>query len=139
QPIVGGLIVGGLGIWLPEVLGVGYGYVNQVLNGDIALHTVVLLIPLKLVATAMCYSSGNAGGIFGPSLFFGAMLGGAMGNFAHHWFPQTTATAGAYALVGMGATFAGIIRTPMTSVFMIFELTRDYSILVPVMVCNLIS
>ncbi len=139
QPIVGGITVGVLGIFLPQVLGVGYDYVDQVLNGDIALRIILLLIPLKLLATAVCYGSGNAGGIFGPSLFFGAMLGGAIGSAAHALLPGATATPGAYALVGMGATFAGIIRTPMTSVFMIFELTRDYSILVPLMIANMTS
>ncbi len=139
QPVIGGIAVGILGVFLPQVLGVGYDYVDQVLNGDIALRIVLLLIPLKLIATAVCYGSGNAGGIFGPSLFFGAMLGGAIGSAAHRLFPGATATPGAYALVGMGATFAGIIRTPMTSVFMIFELTRDYSILVPLMIANMTS
>jgi CIC family chloride channel protein len=139
QPIVGGVVVGLLGLWIPQVLGVGYDYVDQVLNGDIALKVVLLLIPLKVIATVVCYASGNTGGIFGPSLFFGAMLGGAVGHFAHSAIPGATASAGAYALVGMGSTFAGIIRTPMTSVFMIFELTRDYSIIVPVMICNLTS
>ncbi len=139
QPVAGGILVGALGMFLPQVLGVGYDYVDQVLNGDIALRIVLLLIPLKLIATAVCYGSGNAGGIFGPSLFFGAMLGGAVGSGAHALLPGSTATPGAYALVGMGAAFAGIIRTPMTSVFMIFELTRDYSILVPVMIANMTS
>lgn len=139
QPLVGGIVAGLLGMFLPQVLGVGYDYVDQVLNGDIALRIVLLLIPLKVIATAVCYGSGNAGGIFGPSLFFGAMLGGAIGSAAHALLPGATATPGAYALVGMGATFAGIIRTPMTSVFMIFELTRDYSILVPVMIANMTS
>jgi CIC family chloride channel protein len=139
QPVAGGLLVGLLGMFLPQVLGVGYDYVDQVLNGDIALRIVLLLIPLKLLATAVCYGSGNAGGIFGPSLFFGAMLGGAVGSFAHSLLPGAVGTPGAYALVGMGATFAGIIRTPMTSVFMIFELTRDYSILVPLMIANMTS
>ena len=139
QPVAGGILVGALGMFLPQVLGVGYDYVDQVLNGDIALRIVLLLIPLKLIATAVCYGSGNAGGIFGPSLFFGAMLGGAVGSAAHALLPGSTATPGAYALVGMGAAFAGIIRTPMTSVFMIFELTRDYSILVPLMIANMTS
>jgi CIC family chloride channel protein len=139
QPAVGGIVVGLLGLYLPEVLGVGYDYVERVLGGDLAIRTVVLLIFLKIVATAVCYSSGNAGGIFGPSLFIGAMIGGAVGSVAHYFFPAVTAGPGAYALVGMGATFAGIIRTPLTSVIMIFELTRDYTIIVPVMIANLIA
>jgi chloride channel protein, CIC family len=124
---------------VPEVLGVGYGYVEKVLNGDVVLHVVVLLVVLKIVATAVCYSSGNAGGIFGPSLFIGAMVGGAFGSVVHSMFPAYTAGPGAYALVGMGVAFAGIIRSPLTSVIMIFEMTRDYTIIVPLMISNLIA
>lgn len=139
QPAVGGLVVGLLGWRLPEVLGVGYDYVDRVLGGDFPLKTVALLAVLKIIATPICYSSGNAGGIFGPSLFIGAMLGGTVGTVAHTLFPGVTANPGAYALVGMGTAFAGIVRTPLTSVIMIFEMTRDYSIVVPLMISNLIS
>jgi CIC family chloride channel protein len=139
QPAVGGLAVGIMALFVPEVLGVGYDYVDRVLGGDLALKTLILLAVLKIVATAVCYSSGNAGGIFGPSLFIGAMIGGVVGSVAHHFFPGSTAGPGAYALVGMGTAFAGIVRTPLTSVIMIFEMTRDYSIIVPLMISNLIS
>lgn len=139
QPAAGGLLVGLLGWFRPEVLGVGYDYVERVLGGDFPLKTVALLAALKIIATAMCYSSGNAGGIFGPSLFIGAMMGGATGALAHNFFPGVTSNPGAYALVGMGTAFAGIVRTPLTSVIMIFEMTRDYSIIVPLMISNLIS
>jgi CIC family chloride channel protein len=104
-----------------------------------ALKLMLLLVVLKLFAITTCYASGNAGGIFGPSLFLGAMLGGALGHVAHQLFPAHTATAGAYALVGMGALFAGIVRAPMTSVLMIFEMTRDYTVIVPLMIANLAS
>jgi CIC family chloride channel protein len=123
----------------PEVLGVGYDYVDHVLTGDFPWKIVVVLAAMKLIATPACYSSGNAGGIFGPSLFIGAMLGGAVGYGAHTLLPNLTGNPGAYALVGMGAAFAGIVRTPLTSVIMIFEMTRDYSIIVPLMISNLIS
>ena len=139
QPAVGGLAVGIMGYFVPEVLGVGYGYVEKVLNGDLVLQVVALLVVLKIVATVVCYSSGNAGGIFGPSLFIGSMLGAVVGSVAHHFLPAYTAGPGAYALVGMGALFAGIIRTPFTSVIMIFELTRDYTIIVPLMIANMTS
>jgi CIC family chloride channel protein len=139
QPVAGGLTVGLMGWFLPEVLGVGYDYVDRVLGGDLALKTVAILAVLKIVATATCYSSGNAGGIFGPSLFIGATIGGTVGSVAHLLMPGLTANPGAYALVGMGAAFAGIVRTPMTSVLMIFEMTRDYSIIVPLMISNLIA
>ena len=139
QPVAGGLTVGLMGYFVPEVMGVGYNYVERVLNGDVILQTVVLLAVLKIIATAVCYSSGNAGGIFGPALFIGSMMGAAVGSVAHHFFPASTAGPGAYALVGMGTAFAGIVRTPLTSVIMIFEVTRDYTIIVPLMISNLIA
>ena len=139
QPVAGGLLVGLMGWFVPQVLGVGYGYVGDVLNGNMALHLMLLLLVLKLLAVTTSYSSGNAGGIFGPSLFIGAMLGGAVGTFAHRLLPAYTATAGAYALVGMGAVFAGVVRAPMTSVLMIFEMTQDYAVIVPLMIANLVS
>jgi CIC family chloride channel protein len=139
QPAVGGLTTGLIGWFYPEVMGAGYHYVDGVLNGDVVVKTLFILAALKIVATAVCYSSGNAGGIFGPSLFIGAMVGGAFGSVAHHLLPAYTAGPGAYALVGMGVAFAGIIRSPLTSVIMIFEMTRDYSIIVPLMISNLIA
>lgn len=139
QPVVGGLVVGVMGWFVPEVLGVGYAHVGEAINGQMALRMMLLLVALKLIATATCYSSGGTGGIFGPSLFIGAMLGGAVGSGVHSLLPEYTGSAGAYALVGMGTTFAGIIRVPMTSVIMIFEITRDYSIIVPVMISNLVA
>jgi CIC family chloride channel protein len=139
QPAVGGLAVGLMGYFVPEVMGVGYNYVEQVLNGNVVIQVVALLAVLKIIATCVCYSSGNAGGIFGPSLFIGAMMGATGGSAAHSLLPHYTAGAGAYALVGMGTAFAGIVRTPLTSVIMIFEMTRDYSIIVPLMISNLIA
>ena len=138
-PVAGGITVGLLGWFVPDVLGVGYGAVGQALNGHTVLGTMALLVVLKLVATATCYSSGNAGGIFGPALFIGAMLGGTVGSIAHLLMPAYTGSVGAYALVGMGAAFAGIVRVPLTSVIMIFEVTRDYTIIVPLMIANLLS
>jgi CIC family chloride channel protein len=139
HPAVGGLLVGIMGCFVPQVLGVGYSYVGQALDGTMAFKLMVLLIVLKLFAITTSYASGNAGGIFGPALFLGAMLGGAVGTIAHHFLPAHTAAPGAYALVGMGALFAGIVRAPMTSVLMIFEMTRDYAVIVPLMIANLAS
>jgi len=139
QPAIGGLMIGGLLVVNSQVMGVGYEYVDQALNGGLVFRTMVVLCVLKLVATTVSYSSGNAGGIFAPSLYIGAMAGGAVGTVVHTIAPLQTADAGAYALVGMGTLFAGIIRAPMTSVFMIFEITQDYQILVPLMVANLLS
>lgn len=139
QPVAGGLLVGALGWFVPQVLGVGYGFVGDALNGRMAFHLMLLLLLLKLFAVTTSYASGNAGGIFGPSLFLGAMVGGVVGTAAHHLFPLATATPGAYALVGMGAVFAGVVRTPMTSVLIIFEMTQDYAVIVPLMIANLVS
>ena len=139
QPVIGGVVVGLMGWFVPQVMGVGYEHVGAVLNGGMALRLMVLLLVLKLFAVTISYASGNAGGIFGPSLFLGAMLGGAIGTVAHSLFPYHVATPGAYALVGMGTVFAGIVRAPMTSVVMIFEITRDYAVIVPLMISNLVS
>jgi CIC family chloride channel protein len=139
QPAAGGVIVGIMGWFVPQLLGVGYKHVGEALNGSMALRLMLLLLVLKLFAVATSYASGNAGGIFGPSLFLGAMLGGVVGNVANHFLPNYVGTPGAYALVGMGAAFAGIVRAPMTSVVMIFEITRDYAVIVPLMISNLVS
>jgi CIC family chloride channel protein len=139
HPVAGGVLVGLIGWFVPQVLGVGYGFVGDALNGKMALRLMALLVPLKLLTVTTSYASGNAGGIFGPALFLGAMLGGSIGSVAHRLFPAASAGAGAYALVGMGAMFAGIVRAPMTSVLMIFEMTQDYAVIVPLMISNLIS
>ncbi len=139
HPVVGGVTVGLMGWFVPQVLGVGYSYVGSALNGTMALKLMLILVVFKLLGVTISYASGNAGGIFGPALFLGAMLGGAIGTVAHNLLPGYTATPGAYALVGMGALFAGIVRAPMTSVLMIFEMTRDYAVIVPLMIANLTS
>lgn len=139
QPVLGGVVVGLMGLYVPQVLGVGYSYVGDALNERMTLELMAILTVLKLVGSAVSYGTGNAGGIFGPSLFIGAMLGGTVGSVAHHLLPAYTATPGAYALVGMGTAFAGIVRAPMTSVLMIFETTRDYTVIVPLMISNMVS
>ena len=139
QPAMGGLLIGVILIFFPQVMGVGYEYVNQTLNGGLLLKTMAILCVMKLVATIISYASGNAGGIFAPSLYLGAMAGGVIGTVMHRFAPIPTGDPGAYALVGMGTLFAGIIRAPMTSVFMIFELTQDYQVFVPLMIANMIS
>ena len=140
QPVAGGLAVGLLGWFMPEVLGVGYDYVERVLGGDFPLKTVALLAVLKIVATAVCYSSGNAGGIFGPSLFIGAMMGGAVGQRgALLCFPHMTAGPGPMRWSAWALPSPESCARRLTSVIMIFEMTRDYSIIVPLMISNLIS
>src|SRR5215831_9078816 len=139
QPVAGGLVVGAMGWFVPEILGVGYTHVGEALNGDLAWRVMALLLVLKFFAVIASYSSGNAGGIFGPSLFLGAMLGGIIGTLSHLVLPDYVGKPGAYALVGMGTAFAGIVRAPLTSVVMIFEITRDYAVIVPLMISNLLS
>jgi CIC family chloride channel protein len=139
QPAVGGLVLGLMLLAVPQVRGVGYEHVDQALNGGLLMPSLILLCAAKMVATVASYCSGNAGGIFAPSLFIGAMAGGIVGAIANAIAPFPTGEPGAYALVGMGTLFAGIIRAPMTSVFMIFEITQDYQIIVPLMVANLLS
>jgi len=139
QPAMGGLAIGLVLVFFPEVAGVGYASVDQALNGGLVISAMLLLCLVKGGATIVSYSSGNAGGIFAPTLFLGAMVGGIVGLAAQSVAPFPVGSPGAYALVGMGALFAGIIRAPMTSVFMIFELTQDYQIFVPLMVANMIS
>jgi len=142
QPAIGGFAIGLILLVFPEVAGVGYANIDQALNGGLVLSMMVMLCVVKGGATIVSYSTGNAGGIFAPSLFLGAMVGGAVGLVVQ-WLAPIVAVPvgepGAYALVGMGTLFAGIIRAPMTSVFMIFEITQDYQIFVPLMVANLIS
>jgi CIC family chloride channel protein len=139
QPFAGGIAVGLVGFFVPQILGVGYDHVSALLNGEMAIRLAALLIVLKLITVVASSGTGNAGGIFAPVLFIGAMLGGTIGGVSHMLLPNHTASPGAYALVGMGALFAGIIRTPMTSVVLVFEITRDYAIIVPLMIANLVS
>ncbi len=139
QPMIGGLVIGIVLVWRPKAAGVGYDSVDQALNGHLGMTVMLSLCVIKLVATLASYATGNAGGVFGPSLFLGAMLGGAVGVAARAVAPFPVGDVGAYALVGMGTLFAGIIRAPMTSVFMIFEITQDYQIVVPLMVANMLS
>lgn len=145
QPAMGGLAIGllaALMTWqgMERVMGVGYASVDKALNGETVLWLLLVLAAAKILATILSYASGNAGGIFAPSLFIGAMVGGALGMILQTGIlPFPTATPGAYALVGMGTLFAGIVRAPMTSIFMIFELTQDYEIVLPVMIANMIA
>ncbi|PIU57539.1 MAG: Cl- channel voltage-gated family protein, partial [Chloroflexi bacterium CG07_land_8_20_14_0_80_51_10] len=127
--------------------GVGYGNVywishvsvNQALLGEIALQSLIILLILKVVATSLTLGSGGSGGIFAPSLFMGAMLGGAFGGIARQLFPSLIAPSGAYAIVGMAAVFAGAADAPITSIIMLFEMTRDYKIILPLMIAVVIS
>jgi CIC family chloride channel protein len=133
KPIAGGLGVGALGLVFPQVFGVGYETLEKALQGHLTLGLMGGLLVAKLAATSLTLGSGGSGGIFSPSLFMGAMLGGTVGGTVHTLFPAITAPAGAYALVGMAAVFAGAAQTPITSVLILFEMTGDYRIILPLM------
>lgn len=138
KPAVGGLAIGVMGLWVPQVFGVGYETIEStLLNENTAILLLVLLVG-KLVATSFTLGSGGSGGVFAPSLFMGAMLGGAFGSVIHGVFPQSTASGGAYALVGMAAVFAGAARAPITAILILFEMTDDYLIILPLMLSTVI-
>lgn len=139
QPALAGLMVGLIGLGFPQVMGAGYEVIDQAMHNQYVWQVLAVLAVLKIVATTISFTSGTPGGMFAPTLFIGAMLGGAVGGIEHHFFPGLTGSVGAYALVGMGTLFAGFLRVPMTSVFMVLELSGNYSIIVPVMISNVIS
>ncbi|WP_433618275.1 chloride channel protein [Dactylosporangium sp. CA-139114] len=134
RPAAGGLALGGILLWLPELYGVGYPVLDRAVAGGYPLVLLLLLLVGKMLAASLTIGIGGSGGVFGPTLFIGAMLGAAAGDAAHAVMPGLTAPPGAYALVGMGAVFAGAARTPITAVVMIFELTGEYSVVLPLMV-----
>jgi CIC family chloride channel protein len=140
QPGVAGLMVGAIGYFgFPQVMGAGYGVIDQAMHGQFVWQLLLALVFLKMLATTVSFSSGTPGGMFAPTLFIGAMLGGAVGAFEKHFFPHLTGTVGAYSLVGMGVLFAGFLRAPLTSVFMVLEVSGNYSIILPVILANTLA
>jgi len=149
KPVIGGLTVGIIALFLPQIFGVGYGSVSAVLNEQmlrvgigsifvLAMFFLVLCIA-KIFASALTLGSGGSGGIFSPSLFIGAMIGGAFGVIVHSFYPDITASYGAYALVGMAAVFAGASRGTLTAIIIVFEMTTDYFIILPLMFACVVS
>jgi CIC family chloride channel protein len=140
QPAFAGLVVGLIGfLGFPQVMGAGYDAMDQAMHGQFAWKILAILAILKIIATTISFVSGTPGGMFAPTLFIGAMLGGAVGDRMHHFFPALTGSTGTYVLVGMGVLFAGFLRVPMTSVFMVLEVSGNYEIIVPVIVANTFS
>ncbi len=137
QPAVAGLLIGVIG-WLgaPQVMGAGYEYMDEAIHGRFTWQFLAILAGLKVIATLLSFVSGTPGGLFAPTLFIGAMLGAAVGGVEHALLPHLTASPATYALVGMGVLFAGFIRAPMTSVFMILEISGNYSIILPAVIAN---
>lgn len=137
QPAVAGLLIGLIGyLGAPQVMGAGYEYMDQAIHGQFTWQFLAILAGLKILATLLSFVSGTPGGMFAPTLFIGAMLGAAVGGAEHAILPHFTFSPGTYALVGMGVLFAGFLRAPMTSVFMVLEVSGNYSIIVPVIVAN---
>ncbi len=139
KAMLGGAIIGAIGIWAPHVFGVGYEAINEALNGNLVWQFMLLLVVVKIVAVSITIGSGGSGGIFAPSLFIGAMLGGAAGTVVHTLWPASTAAPGAYALVGMGAVVAAGTHAPITAILIIFELTGSYTIILPLMISCIIA
>ena len=140
QPAVAGLVIGLVGYFgYPQVMGAGYEFVDQAMHDQFPWRVLGILAALKIFSTTVSFVSGTPGGMFAPTLFIGAMLGGAVGGFEHTLFPHLTASPAAYALVGIGVLFAGFLRAPMTSVFMVLEVSGNYSIILPVIVANSIA
>ena len=139
QPAVAGLLIGVIGIRLPQVMGAGYPIIDQALQGQFTWKFLLILAALKILATGFSFLSGTPGGMFAPALFIGAMLGAAVGAIEQHFFPGLTGTVGTFALVGMGTFFAGFLRTPITSVFMVIEVSGNYTAILPVMISSLIA
>jgi len=138
-PALGGLLVGLLGLFAPQVLSGGYGTIQQALRGEVSANLLLLLAALKIVATSFTISSGGSGGVFGPSLFIGAMLGGAVGQLSHEWFPTLVTQPGGFALVGMGAFFAGVAKAPIGALLMVCEMTGGYGLVVPLMFTSVVA
>jgi CIC family chloride channel protein len=139
KPIIGGLGIGIIALVFPQVMGVGYDSINHALNGTMIWYIALILVFVKVFATSLTLGSGGSGGIFAPSLFMGAMLGYFFGHFVHFNFPEITAPPGAYALVAMGGLVAGTTRAPITAIIIVFELTNDYNIILPLMITCIIS
>lgn len=139
KPILGALLVGAIAIAFPQIMGDGYDYIEEVLAGHGIVWVMILLIFLKIVATAITLGAGGAGGVFAPALFIGAVIGGAFGGVVHRLLPEMTANPGAYAAVGIGAFLAASTHAPLTAIFLLFEMTGNYLIIIPIMLTSIIG
>ena len=138
KPIIGGIAIGIIGIFIPNIFGIGYNSMHMALHGNMIWTTMLLLLFAKILASSITLGSGGSGGIFAPSLFMGTMTGGFFGSLVQQYFPYA-ASPGAYALVGMGAVVAGATHAPITGILIIFEMTNDYKIILPLMISCVIA
>lgn len=141
KPAIGGLMLGAIALWLPHLMSGGYGWIQMAIDGDPRMTLTLLLILCfgKIAATSFTISSGGSGGVFAPSLFIGAMLGGAFGGLCNQLFPGMIEHPQAFVLVGMGGFFAGVARVPLTAMLMVCEMSGSYGLLVPLMLVCIIN
>lgn len=139
KPALGGLMLGAMAIYLPQIMGGGYGWIQMAIDNKLAMGTMLLLGIAKVAATSLTISSGGSGGVFAPSLFIGAMLGGAFAQAWEHLVPGVIQDPAAYVLVGMGGFFAGVAKVPLTAVIMVSEMSGSYGLLVPLMLVSIIN
>jgi CIC family chloride channel protein len=139
KPVIGGLLIGAIGLALPQIFGVGYGSIDACLQNQLGFWLAFILIFVKILSTSLTLGSGGSGGIFAPSLFLGAMTGNFLGSVFHNFFPNSISSPGAYSLVGMGAVVAAATHAPITAIIIIFELTNDYKIILPLMLSSIIA
>jgi CIC family chloride channel protein len=139
KPALGGFLLGAMGLLFPHLLGVGYPAIDLALMQNLSLLLLFLLVVSKILATSITIGSGGSGGIFAPSLFLGAMAGGFFGKVVHYIFPEVTAPPGAYSIVGMGAVVSGTTHGPISAILILFEMTGDYKIILPLMISCIIS
>lgn len=139
KPVIGGLLVGLIGLFFPHVFGVGYESIEKSITGQMVISLTAALIVMKLLATSITIGSGGSGGVFAPGLFMGSMLGATFGMVLHRLAPAVASTPAAYALVGMGAVFAGSAQAPITAILILFEMSSDYHIILPLMITCIIS
>jgi CIC family chloride channel protein len=139
KPAIGGLLLGIMGFYYPQIFGVGYPSIEKTLIGNMAPLLILTLVGLKLLATSLTLGSGGSGGVFAPSLFIGVMLGSSFGSLIHIIFPAMEISQGAYGLVGMAAVFAGAAQAPISAIMILFEMTGDYKIILPLMISCVIA
>ncbi len=139
KAVLGGIILGVISLLFPQILGVGYGAIDLSLGQSYTWWLLLVLVMCKILATSITIGSGGSGGIFAPSLFMGAMAGGFFGTVVHNLFPSVTASPGAYSIVGMGAVVSATTHGPLTALLMLFEMTGDYKIILPLMITCIIS
>ena len=139
RPALGGLGVGLLAVFFPAILSTGYGWLQQAMNGNLPLRIMGLLAGLKILATTLTVGSGGAGGVFGPTLVIGGMLGGMAGTGLNHLAPQLASQPEAYVLIGMATFFAAVANVPVSTTILISEMTGSYTLLVPLILCGVLT